>query len=178
MPINVRLYPVLWACPENPLASGDMPAYAPTRELGEAGPVNPLPALSYLDLDPLPTDESGNVPGGGGGGGGVTTLYGNQPGWVTVRCDLGLPDNSVSVFMLPNRFFATGQGRANQLASDFYAWLALTQIACNNAVICISVLSIPIYEVLPLDQECAGGYWFSEPMPDLVDDFVINQPQA
>lgn len=166
--INVRVVPRLWECPavRVPVPSG--PASIRPDDL--AGPPAPLPDVELAGLQPIidPNDPRRN--------GWWNEDHCSDAGWINVFCPGAAPMNSVSVFMPACAFHATSKSVANAQAVAFYTSLALQQLGCPD-VACVALAGSTIFEVLPPDQQCAGGYWFSEPVLNLLDSFIINQPQ-
>ena len=148
----------------------------PVQEAATSGRRFGVRDITVLDLVPLPTDEEGNLPPDIPPPGGV--IFPNQAFWVSLSCS---PDgtlvNTLWVLVPCCTHQAYTQTAANAAAAIPYRELLADEINCSP-LSCSALGGSSVFQMLPFDQQCAAGYWFSEPVEPSPDGVTINNPNG
>lgn len=107
----------------------------------------------------------------------VPVVYWNEEILIISECSGDQLKNSVA-FLIPANLFSSqvSVADANWIATNYYTVTDPVldgQLNCST-VACAAVAGSDFEEVMTFTEICSGGYWFSEPIPGLDDDIIVN----
>ena len=131
--------------------------------------------LYYLDLEPLPTDEEGNVdpdvplpP--------VIMPFKNEALWAYATCPTGgALFNTLWIYVQADQFEGTTQNAANLAAEQYYSEYLAGFLNCSPLV-SHPVVGVQQYQMLPFEFQDIAGFWFSDPIENAPDGITIFAP--